>query len=80
MRYIREFRAYMQNVSDADLLQAFEEFQEYGSDGTFINDGKLTEYQRVYQRMSGEIFPSFEKIAIEVMYEMSMRYFDLKTQ
>lgn len=80
MRKIRDFKIYMQNVPDADLLQAFEEWQEYNSDGTFPTNGKLEEYMRVYKKMSGEISPQVKTIGIEVMYEMSMRYFDLKTR
>lgn len=70
------FREYLQQVSDKDLIKAFEEYQELASTGV-LHGGVSREFLRKCEEIYGAEF-TLNFIEKEVYYEMGRRYYELK--
>lgn len=70
------FREYLQQVSDKDLIKAFEEYQQLASSGV-LPDGVSREFWRMCEEIYGAEF-TLNFIEKEVYYEMARRYYELK--
>lgn len=73
------FKKYMQQISDGDLLKAFEELECLKDTGV-ICDGIARKIQKGYRELiichSGS--PTIDDIKDGVYYEMAARYYALK--
>ena len=71
------FKTYMQQLSDEDLLKAFEEFQDCVDTGCLVLNGKAREIWNVFNQSYNTKF-DLKQVEKQVFYEMAMIYYKLK--
>lgn len=72
-----EYKTYMSNINDKDLLIAFEECQSCRETG-ILPAGKARSIMNKWKELSGSNTFSATVIMQEISNEMSKRYYELK--
>ena len=72
-----EYKTYMSNINDKDLLIAFEECQSCRETG-ILSAGKARSIMNKWKELSGSNTFSATVIMQEISNEMAKRYYELK--